>query len=600
MVVLLVILTFAVCALIGKTTARLPEKPVCPGPRSVRLRRSQRPAPQPTQTRNSAMIWTLGARLFALIAAIALAGLGVLAWFEVESHTKHLEEEAIRGALRLSDTIRRSTRSSMLKNQKDDVYDIVQNVAAQPGIERIRLFKTDGHLLYSTQEDDQDNPAQNREGFCTMCHAETPPTGDAGGCQSRSRIFKNPEGHRTLGLTMPVANEPTCTGAQCHASPDVAPVLAVLDIHLSLKDIDDSLVEQNRDFLLLTYLLMLGIAATCGLFVWRFVHVPVNTLIQGTEQLARGNLSHRIPIQSRTEIGRLAIAFNQMATELDLARLQITDWAHTLEERVEDKTRVLQQAQAKLIQSEKMASLGTLSAAVAHEINNPLSGVLTYTRLLRRLLGDAGPPSERVPDMQKYLEAIASEIERCGKIVSNLLEFSRQSNIQTAPTNLNEVIERALFLIGHKLELQQIELRRDLSAELPHIVCDADQIQQALLALLINALEAMPEGGQLRVDMHTIAPSEEMGDAISIAISDTGYGIAAEDLPHLFEPFFSTKQDGKGVGLGLSVAYGIVQHHGGRIDVQTQIGQGTTIEMILPVQPQSDEHEALVLEETSR
>ncbi len=535
------------------------------------------------------MFSTLSARLFALIAAIALLGLGGLAWVEVKSHTRHLEDETIRGALRLSDTIRRSTRSSMLKNQKDDVYDIIQNVAAQPGIERIRLFKKDGRILYSSLTDEKGIFLDIHAEACVNCHTGKQPPENTDGCRERTRIITAPDGHRVLGLITPVYNEPTCTGATCHATVESEPVLGVLDVQLSLKYIDDSLILQNRNFLLFTYLFMLGIALTGGLFVWRFVHIPVRALIRGTEQLSRGNLDHRLNMQSDTEMGRLATGFNQMAGELELARQQLTDWARTLEQRVEEKTNILKQAQVKLIQNEKMASLGTLSAAVAHEINNPLSGVLTYTRLLRKLLNRDVPPPERIPDMRKYLEVIADEITRCGKIVSNLLEFSRQSNMRVAPTNINTIVERTLFLIGHKLELQNIQLQRNLHTALPEITCDADQIQQALLALLINAIEAMPNGGILTIATQPETVSQEEG--IILTLSDTGYGISMSHIPRVFEPFFTTKQDQKGVGLGLSLVYGIVKRHGGRINVQSEEGQGTTFKITLPRQTKIAEND---------
>jgi len=522
------------------------------------------------------MFWSLSIRIFALILAIALFGLGGLAWFEVKNHTEHLEEESIRGAQRLSDTIRRSTRSSMLNNRKEDVYEIIQNVAAQPGIERIRIFKRNGHILYSTDTNEDGEFVKVEEEACLSCHTSDSPPKNGNSCRARTRIFSTPDNNRVLGLITPIYNEPNCTGTQCHATVEEENILGVLDVHLSLADIDNSLVEQNRDFLLITYILMLSIATICGLFVWRFVHVPVKTLINGTSELAKGNLTHRIPIRSKTEIGRLGESFNQMTNELALAQQQLTDWTHTLEQRVEEKTQILKQAQSKLIQNEKMASLGTLSAAVAHEINNPLSGVLTYTRLLRKLLADT-PPPERLDDMRNYLDIIATEVARCGKIVSNLLDFSRQSNLRIAPADLNEIIERALFLIGHKLKLQNIQLHPDLYPDLPHITCDADQIQQVLLALLLNAIEAMPDGGQITVT------TRQIDDTIRLSITDTGLGIPQSQIAHIFEPFFTTKSELNGVGLGLAVVYGIINRHTGHIDVESEEGRGTTFEITLPI-----------------
>jgi len=530
------------------------------------------------------MFRSLSVRFFSLILGIALLCLGGLAWFEVKNHTAHLEEESIRGAQRLSDTIRRSTRSSMLNNRKEDVYEIIQNVAAQPGIERIRLFKRTGHIRYTTDTTEVGSIVDVEKEACLSCHqnSQTPSTNH--GCRARTRIFVSGN-IRVLGLITPVYNEDTCTGASCHASVTDEPILGVLDVHLSLQEIDDTLLEQNQDFLLITYALMLGLASLCGLFVWQFVHKPVHALIKGTAQLSKGNLSHRISIQSHTEIGCLADSFNQMANELELAQQQLTDWAHTLEKRVEEKTNILKQAQTKLVQHEKMASLGTLSAAVAHEINNPLSGVLTYTRLLRKLLDVDVPEPERLPDMRKYLEVIASEVSRCGKIVSNLLDFSRQSDMRIAPADLNKVLDRALFLIGHKLKLQNIQLHQDLLPNLPHITCDADQIQQALLALLLNAIEALPDGGNIRVT------TRKTDKDIQIVITDTGVGMSPSQMAHIFEPFYTTKSALNGVGLGLAIVYGIIHRHKGHIDVQSEEGLGTTFEISLPIAAQITEYD---------
>ncbi len=534
------------------------------------------------------MLWTLSARLFLLIAVVTLAGLGLLAWFVVEIHTSHLEEEVVRGALGLSDTLRRSTRYSMLKNRKEDVYEIVRTVGAQPGIEQIRIFNKEGRIMYSTNLNERGEAVDKQAEACTRCHHGDQPVSRLDG-RELTRIFTSSDKHRVLGLITPVYNEPSCVGASCHATPDEQQVLGVLDVQISLAGIDNALAEQDRQFLFLTYGLMLVIASTCGLFVWRFVHIPVKTLIRSTEEIARGNLNHRIPVHSRTEIGRLANAFNQMAEELDRARRQLTHWARTLEQRVEEKTSSLKQAQAKLVQSEKMASLGALSASVAHEINNPLSGVLTYSRLVRKIMGQHGPDPARVPTLLKYLVTLEEEVTRCGKIVSNLLEFSRQSTMAVDSTNLNSILEKTLFLVEHKLELQNIRASREFASSLPNVVCDKDQIQQALLAVLINAIEAMPHGGELTVSSR---PGKEP-EWVEVEISDTGVGIPQDILPHLFEPFFTTKQDKKGVGLGLSVVYGIIKRHNGRIDVISEAGRGTRFTIALPektnVDPRSKE-----------
>ena len=527
------------------------------------------------------MLATLSVRLFVLIAIVALAGLSLLAWIFLEMHTGDLEDKTLQGALQLSDTLRRTTRSSMLKNRKEDVYEMMHTVGGQPGIECLRIFNKEGRITFSTDPGERGKVVDKQAEACTRCHQEDGLVSRLKG-EELTRIFQVPGGYRVLGLITPVYNEPGCVGSSCHVSPEKQQILGVLDMQMSLAGIDATIEGQNRRFLLLIYLLMLLIASTCGVFVWRFVHVPVKALIQGTERIRTGQLDYRIPLCSRTEIGQLAGSFNQMAEELDKAQHQLTDWARTLERRVEEKTRSLQQAQAKLVQNEKMASLGTLAAVVAHEINNPLSGVLTYNKLVRKMMNADGLQPERLDAIHEYLETMEKETARCGRIVRNLLEFSRQSGMVSGEAKLNDILDRTLFLIGHKLELQNIRLVREFSPDLPTIICDADQIQQALLAILINAVEAMPEGGELGVSTR-LGTEDDSGERwLEIEIKDTGVGIPEEVIPQLFEPFFTTKQDKKGVGLGLSVVYGIVKRHHGKIDVKSQLGRGATFVVSLP------------------
>ena len=521
---------------------------------------------------------TLSMRLFVLIALITLAGLGLLSWLVVVLHTTDLEHEAVQGALRLSDTLQRSMRGSMLENRKQLVYGMINAVGSQPGIEDLRIYNKEGRITFSSVPGERGQSVDMAVEACTHCHQEAEPISHPNTTEL-TRIFRGADGHRILGLITPIYNEQDCAGAACHLNPGEQQVLGVIDLQLSLDGIDRNLAAQNRRFQLLVYVLIMLIASVCGLFVWRFVHVPVKALIRGTERVGAGHLDHRIGLRSRSEIGRLARSFDQMAEELAHARRELNDWTRTLELRVEEKTRTLQQAQALLVHNEKMASLGALAAVVAHEINNPLSGVLTYTKLVRKILGNGGPPPERLEDLHQYLETMEKETTRCGSIVTNLLEFSRQSGTVAQEANLNDLLERTLFLIRHKLDLQGIELVTELS-QLPPIVCDADQIQQAMLAVLINAIEAMPEGGRLGVITRVNAEDGERN--IELEISDSGVGIPDEVLPYLFEPFYTTKHDKKGVGLGLSVVHGIIRGHSGRIDVRTQVDRGTTFVFSLP------------------
>jgi len=313
--------------------------------------------------------------------------------------------------------------------------------------------------------------------------------------------------------------------------------------------------------------------------VHRMVHVPVRKLIRETRRLAGGDLSARVPEISRDELGVLARTFNRMARDLEGARTELLEWGRTLEARVREKTQELEHARDQILQVEKMASLGKLAAVVAHEINNPLSSVVTYARILVRRLRNQELTDECRENLE-YLESIASEATRCGEIVAQLLAFARRRGGEFGATNVNDVVEKALFLVHHKLELSNVRPETSLDPALPEISADASQIQQALMALLINACQAMETtGGEVR-----IATAARDG-GIEIVVEDTGPGMAPDVARHAFEPFFTTKEGGGGVGLGLSVVYGIVERHGGRIDLETSPGKGCRFTLWFPSAP---------------
>jgi two-component system NtrC family sensor kinase len=250
-----------------------------------------------------------------------------------------------------------------------------------------------------------------------------------------------------------------------------------------------------------------------------------------------------------------------------------------LHENIKKAYQRLQDAQEQIIRSEKMVSLGKMSASIAHEINNPLSSVLTYVRLLMRLNEEGKISCERDRDIKKYLNIMESELSRCGDIVKNLLSFSRQSRAEIKDHHVEELIKRSLSIIEHELQLKGIKLKMEIQEDIPPVKCDIRQMQQAVLNLLINANEAMPEGGIL-----TIRADRSAKDGyVELQVEDTGCGIPQENLDKIFEPFFTTKEDGKGVGLGLSVAYAIIMRHRGTIDVQSIPGKGTRFIVNLPL-----------------
>jgi len=286
-------------------------------------------------------------------------------------------------------------------------------------------------------------------------------------------------------------------------------------------------------------------------------------------------------VTSRDEIGTMAASWNVMTDELGRSRAELEEWNRTLEQRVEEKTVELRRTHERMLLAQKMASLGKLAAMVAHEINNPLAGVRTYVRLLRRQMETEMLPRD---EAERVLEIVDTEVGRCGDIVRNLLTFSRAGSAHFAEEDLAPLLARCEQLLRHQAQISGVTLRLETEPDLPRVECDAAQVQQMVLALAINALEAMPTGGSASF---AVRRAGEAGVAIDVA--DSGGGIPPEDHERVFEPFFTTKEAGKGVGLGLAVVYGIVNRHHGRIELRSAVGQGTTFSIFLPIRQPAPE-----------
>lgn len=320
-----------------------------------------------------------------------------------------------------------------------------------------------------------------------------------------------------------------------------------------------------------------GMAILCVVFLLTILFFITSTIIhpiQGvvfaTNKIAQGDLDHKVEINFRDEIGQLAQSFNQMTENLKKANEKLIKWGKTLEKRVEERTKELREMQDYLIQSEKLASLGKMSAGVAHEINNPLTSILINTHLMLEKL-------EKNHAFHEYLSLIADETTRCTNIVKGLLEFSRQSPPQKAYTDINEIINRTLQLLENQTSFQNISIIKKLNQNLPQIRVDKDKVEQVFWNLMINASEAMPGGGTLNISSQFSTDKKY----IEIEFIDTGKGIPKVNINKLFDPFFSTKSSG--TGLGLAVSYGIIEQHQGKIEVKSELGQGSVFTISLPI-----------------
>ena len=522
---------------------------------------------------------SISAKLIGSLLAVMLVIFALLGYLNIRLHRQHLEAATLASAERVSDVIKRSTTYYMLRNDREGLYHAIQTIADEPGMIKVRIFDQEGRISYSTDPAEVSHVLDKSAEACYGCHTQSQPLTRLNR-PDRFRIYRNGGRHRVLGIITPIENQPGCSNAACHAHPASQQVLGVLDTNLSLAQADVQLADSSWRMFLYTAGAMLIVAVLSWVFVWRVVHKPIKALKSGTEHLSKGELGYQIEVRSQDEVGDLADSFNGMSLQLRDANEEIVTWAKTLEDRVEQKTKELKRAHEHVLHVEKMASIGKMAAVVAHEVNNPLSGILTYAKLLQKWVASGRAEHEKQEEAMQCLELIAAESRRCGELVKNLLNLSRTAPMNVQPTDLHAVIDRCLLLVRHQLELAGIQLQLNLATDLPRVPCDPAQIEQVFLALIMNAIDAMPRGGNLWIETRLSDDETE----IKIRVRDDGAGIAPDVLPQIFEPFLTTKETGRGVGLGLAISRGIVERHSGRIEVESELGRGTTFTVTLPSQ----------------
>jgi two-component system NtrC family sensor kinase len=612
----------------------------------------------------------IGLQIVVAVGLVTALGIGLLATLTLRTHRREMIAQLKRSADLLSETVKRSTEDYMLENRRDRLRRQIEAIGGDERIERVRVFNKQGRIVFSSDPSELGHSLDKKAESCFACHAQGRPLAKPP-VPERARIF-TADGHRVLGIVNPIQNQPSCTNAACHAHGPDESVLGVLDVTVSLQDVDRQIAaSRNR---------IVGLAAVAvtlaGLLLWwlsrRLVSRPVEALAAGTRRVAAGDLTTTIPTIGRNELSELARAFNAMTARLS-----------------ED--------QRQLAQADKLASVGRLAAGVAHEINNPLTGVLTYASLL---LDRAQTDSALRAD----LEVIVRETKRCREIVRGLLNFARQTPPRRQSTDLNDVARRAVAVVMNQLKLGHVALTLDLAGDLPPVEADPNQMEQVMVNLLLNAADALGErGGSIRLTsrqaqvqayghepirraacpkgcdlldagtrvggLHAIhvlrehqgrelrycldpvygrfnhaspEPCEEgvvapaacsrcrttlvepdskcercgaptfavLGPddepirwctrtgchftrwearerrgptpVVEVMVEDNGRGIAREDLAKLFEPFFTTKGV-RGTGLGLAITWGIVESHGGTIEVESRKDGGSRFTVRLPL-----------------
>jgi len=517
----------------------------------------------------------LGVKLATAIALVTVVTLGVSLVLLLRNQRQHLTSHALGSAAVMSETVLGSIQYDMLRDERTEAYRIMSEIGRQPQITRLRLFDANGTIRFSKDPAELGHVPDMQADSCYPCHGK-PRTSLHLDINERTQVSVV-NGHPVLAAITPIYNDHTCSSADCHVHPSEKRVIGVLELGLSLDAVerDAASLERYTIVLILATSLVLGLL-TLG-FTRRLVVRPVRELAHATERVGSGELSQPAHVSGRDEIAALATSFNRMAGALAVAQAERDQVLQHLEQQVEERTQALAAAQKQLVQTEKLSSLGRLSASIAHEINNPLAGILTVAKLLLRTFQSGAMDEKAQAGAIRHLTLVQREAERCTAIVRNLLGFARERALSVTDADVNAAIEEALFLINNQTTLQGITVVRALGS-LPSVRADFGQLRQAFANIVINACDAMMQGGTLTVTTrHVPAPT----DSVEIAISDTGVGIPKEQITKVLDPFFTTKE--KGTGLGLSVVYGIIERHGGTMTIDSTVGVGTTVTMRVPV-----------------
>jgi two-component system NtrC family sensor kinase len=480
---------------------------------------------------------------FYLVMALTLA-VFVFALLVVRNNRDVLLQQAVTHNAQLTGVVIKSTRWAMLQNLPSHVDKIIEDVAVQKDIEKVRILSKNGTIIHSSQKDEIGAQVDQEAESCLACHLD-PESRDASPMIGRPRFFTDPSGRRMLGSTAVIRNDLTCSSAGCHADATHLSVLGVVDIVSPLGKIDQTLRSNTLTIIGLSVGFIILAGLLVSYLVHRMIYQPLHDLEVGSTRLAGGNLKQTIPVRSDDEFGQLAESFNSMTRALRKSHVDLENWGRTLEQKVEEARHELRIAQAETARSEKLASVGLLAAGIAHELNNPLTGVLTFSYLVRKNMPDGSPEAED-------LDLVIKETKRCAAIIRRLLDFAREKKPEKSYSNLNVLIKDTVHLLEQPAQADNIDIKLELDEHLPVVWLDEDLIKQVIMNMMVNAQHAIDGAGSITIKTQFLDsypgsdPAMRPGSVAEITISDTGCGIPEEFLQRIFDPFFTTKWHDRG------------------------------------------------------
>lgn len=480
------------------------------------------------------MVARIGLKLIIAVGVITIIIIGVFSYFSIRAQTDALISQAGIHANQLSEAIKNSTLTSMLENKRDEVHAIINTVSHEPSITEIRILNKEGEVTFSSRSDLIGKMVDKHAESCYACHTENAPLQRLP-MNERMRIYRiSPDAPRILAVINPIYNTPSCYEAACHAHTRDQTVLGVLDIKMDLKNVDRQIEDNKFRLIALAAMAILALSIFIAYFVRIWIVKPVGKLVKATSQVSSGNYNYTIDDIGNDELGLLAKSFNKM-------------------------TKNLAEAKQQLFQSDKMASLGRLAAGVAHEINNPLTAVLTYSSFILKR-------TKENPELQEDLGVIVRETIRCREIVKNLLDFARPSVPKMQESDINKIIKNAIEVVAAQLLLKRIELDAHLDTPLPEITVDPNQIQQVFINLMVNAADAIGDsGGKITVHPSMISLSPYGLAQIKTAVCPKRHSLMDDEIKINGLPTIRVKAVVKGNDefINLDPVYGKHRHQYG-------------------------------------